>query len=276
MPCRLSLLIDYNSAPTNLTDAAAHKGGWSESVWVSGDNVNIAAIRELANLRANLLPKTCRVIGYRTQVYTLVGGHFRAGGSSTGDLGYSGNPSYDCDLPQVSLSIKAKGAGTPNNRRFSLRGIPDDQMKFGEYQPTSAFKGNLTRFLRSLTDGTWSFPARDLTLATYGVMSVVNGVLVTDIDSAFAAGEWVRFLRVKDENGAPVQGVWRINAITNNNNYGLQGFDHSIIVGQSGRVRKDSFTMVTIANADVGRAGVKKIGSPFEKYRGRSSKRRAA
>ena len=52
MPLRLTLVIDYNSAPTNLSQAASHKGGWTESIWFPGTTLPLTTIQAYAQARA--------------------------------------------------------------------------------------------------------------------------------------------------------------------------------------------------------------------------------
>ncbi len=272
MPMKYSLLLQLNTVPTDLTWASPHIAGWSETIW---DNNSVPApsfIRNLALRRAAFLPRSARLIGYRAQVFQISGNQLVPGGTSAATFGFPGHPTYVTDLPQMAISVKATATGKTNTRKFDLRAIPDAQFTGGEFQPDSPFLSFLNDYLSYLNTASWWFPGRDLTQASVRVLTVAAKVLTTDGPIAGAVvGDFVRLLKVKDSNNQPVKGVFNIVAIAGNT-YTLNGIDASVVVVNSGRARLDRVVMCQIARADVDRAVVKKVGRPFEQYRGRRSK----
>jgi hypothetical protein len=273
MSWRAAFVIDFASAPTNLQDAAVHKGGWSESMWWDYNNAPTVTGPAWAQKRATLLPRTCRIVGMRLQQFTLVDGQFVAGATSALGIGVSGNSYWDPDLPQVSLSLKASSAGAGNVRRFNLRGVPDAQMSGGEYQPATTYKTLMTQFLDLMTSQGWSFPGKNLANASLPIIGIDAGVLKVLNAAGLQAGNWLRFLKVRDITGKLISGRWQILSIAGNS-ITLAGFDPTIAVGHVGKVRKEEYSLKVITDIQIGRAAVKKIGRPSEGYRGRRSKRR--
>lgn len=273
MPLKVTYLFDYVSAPANGADAASHKGGWSETIWQNGESPIASQLREIANHRRLLLPSSVRIIGYRQQVYQIVQSGLLAGGASIVLLGLSGNQTYFPDLPQVALSMVANSNTATNSRRFSLRGIPDSVMVNGEYQPSASYRGFVTAYGNALIANGAVFPGRDLTQPIHNIESILDGKLRTIGDISVAVGDRVLLRRCKDVDGVPVIGIFTVTAVVGRD-VTLGGFDLETVVGPVGLATRHVMRMTNINNVVVGRAVVRKIGRPFEQYRGRRSKRR--
>lgn len=273
MPLKVTYLFDYQSIPQQGQDAASHKGGWSESIWQASVTPDPAKIRAIASARARLLPSSCRLIGYRQQVYTIGLPGLIAGGASIVLLGIAGQNTYAPDLPQVALSCVAQAAIYTNTRRFSLRGIPDQFMVNGEYQPSSAFRNNVLAYFQALVDNEALFIGRDLTQPIYPIESIIAGKMRTVGDIPVILGDRILLRRCRDNDGNVVTGTFTVTAIAGRD-VTLGNFDAAITVGNKGTATVH-YTVTRLINAvAVGRAVVRKVGRPFEQYRGRRSKRR--
>jgi len=273
MPYKYSLLFQLNTTPTNLARASAHIAGWSETVWDDSGNVGIGALADLATKRALMLPISAKIVGYRVQQFTIVGNQLVPGGTASGAFNFPGNPIYVTDLPQVAVQLKAQAAGAPNTRRFTLRGMPDDIMRGGEYQPDAGFAGKMTQYTDMLVTGGWDFVGRDLSQASVRILGILARVVTTQNPMVGAAvGDFVRLLKVRDENRRPVTGTYAIETILGNA-YTLRNLDPDVKAGASGRIRRDLIAFRAIGSVEVARALVKKVGRPFEQYRGRRSSR---
>lgn len=274
MALKITYLFDYRSDPTNRDKAQSHNGGWSESIWQTADAPNKQAITALAQARALLLPGTARIIGYRAQVFTNAGSHLVAGGSSTALLGYVGPPAVDPDIPQSALSLTATSAGNPNTRRFTIRAIADSQIVGGEWQPNQVYESFLTRYRNALINGEWVFPARDFTSPVHDIESIAAGILkLVGAPAGYAVGDRVLLKKCRDVNGNAVVGTFKVLAVAGAN-ITLGGFDVETEVLATGQATKVVIAFRDIDDVQVGRAVVRKIGRPFEQYRGRASKRR--
>lgn len=270
---KVSMILAVTTAPVNTGDAQPHSGGWTEGHWDQrGKTINDPDIIAMCTKRALLLPAQCSVLGVKLQQYDISGNKLLPGGSTSNKKLYPGNPALTVDVPQASLQMSAGVVSVPNAVRFNIRAIPDECVSLGEYQPTAAFKTNLTAYIATLNGvQTFSTVVRDLTQQSVRVLSIVNGNVTVDNLGGMAVTDYCIFRRVKDTNGNPVSGSFRITAI-NGLTLTLAGLDPTIIATNNGTCREDHLIVRDYAAISPGRIGVKKIGSPFEKYRGRRSK----
>lgn len=274
MGTRISFLMQATTAPPDRTSAAPHSAGWSESWWLPGTvNSDSPLITQLAQKRASLLPSQASVIGFRLALYTLTGNKIVPGGTKTGKFLYPGAGHIATDLPQVALEMSGKTGAGPNTSRFTLRGMPDGMMTYGEYQPDTTFRGAVTRFCTELIDSGWCFLGRDLSNPVVRVLSIAAGNVTVSAGMGVAVGDYIRLLRVFDNNGNSVQGSYRVTAFAGAGVMTLAGFDPAITAGESGSARKDTLALYGFSAVTPSRAVVRKVGRPFESYRGRRSKR---
>jgi len=277
MPFRYTMLLQMTTDPADRAAASPHTGGWSESHW-RNDLVppTGSVFTDLLSKRALLLPKQSSIVGYRISTYTIAQAKLLPGPVSTGRVLLPGSNLQQADVPQMALEMGAS-TNAANSSRFSLRGTPDNQVQFGEYQPDSFYKTKVTNFSNSLVDGGWALLGRDLTQGSYRVFSIIAGLLTVDPALvAFADLSYIRLRKVKDTSGNPVIGSFAVSAVVAAGKYQLAGFDPTIVVGFSGTARRDLLNIFTYVNVAPSRITVRKIGRPFEQYRGRRSKRPAA
>jgi len=275
MPSKLTFIFQTQTEAADASLARPHSGGWTESIWRLGTSTTIQTINQLAEFRARLLPAQTSIVGYRQQVFTLDGNSLIAGGASTGNLNQPGRSNYQCDLPQVALQCSLRSDGNPNSGRLVLRGIPDSQMVTGEYAPNAQFKASVTEYLAILAATQCQFLGRSLAAPNVRVLSITNGVITTDVATGAAQGNFIRLLRVRETFGNPVTGTYRVSAPPVGFAYTVAGLSNDIVVLNSGRARLDLLALFPITSGSTGRSRVKKIGRPFESFRGRASKRRA-
>jgi len=274
MPSKLTLIFQVTTIAQDPAKARNHTGGWTESLWRPGTETTKQTIDQYAEFRARLLPRETSIVGYRQQVYTLDGNSLKAGGASTGNLNQPGNNQLRTDLPQVSLQCALRTADAPNIGRLMLRGIPDDQMFTGEFNPTPQFDLDLKAYLALLAGLQTRFLGRNLINQNVRIESITANVMTTAEPTGAGAGNYVRLLRCRDTFGRPVNGTFRCSSVVGNV-HTLVGFDPNIIVLNSGRARLDMLQLFPVSGGTPGRARVKKIGRPFESFRGRASKRSA-
>jgi len=277
MPQKISFLLAVTTQPTTPGAASPHSGGWSESHWLETPReLSHFSIVDLATFRALSLPRQCSVIGVRGQLYTLSGNRILPGGSATAKLIRPGNVAWTVDVPQAGLEISATFEGRPNGSRFSLRGFPDECVINGEFSPVGNIIANITTFTNSLRSQAWGSIVRDLSQPSSRVLGITNGVLSVDDLQDWAVGQYLILRRCQTAFGTPVKGSFRISAI----DVGAKTVTLPALVGTlaaiaRGTVRRDQVVWARYAAFGQGRIGVKKIGGPFEKYRGRRSKQTA-
>jgi hypothetical protein len=288
MPYRVTYIFQVTTAPTNREAASPHSGGWSESYWCDDPPIiNGASLNGTATERAKLLPSQVDIVGYRVAAYSLdsYGNKLVPGGTSTFRKRFPGNTVYgDVDLPQCGLMLGFSVVGQPTAGRITLRGIPDNQITFGEYQPTPQFKAALTNFCNYMVGGgnPWGSMVRDkinyppvrvLSITPVAPPSTLHTLVVSNPGPGSAG--FIRLRRVRDDSGKPVSGSF-FTAGAGASPWSLQGLPYPTTVSRpNGTAYYEALTFAAFSSLNPSRAVVRKIGSPPEKYRGRRSKRRA-
>lgn len=275
MPTRYTMLFNLGTTPDIKTEAAPHQGGWSESFWQSGAILpDDQKVKDLLNARRTMLPQQANIIGYRISNYTANGNKFVPTGTNAGKLLLRGSPVLECDIPQMALMFFAKSGGR-NTSKFNIAAIPDDQVAFGEYQPTPGFKTRVTQFCNLLTAGGWGFVGRDLTLGAQRVISIAaNVVTMSALPTGAAVGEYLIFNHVIDSAKKAVKGSYLITAVSGAT-VTLAGFTGQTVTAPSGTARVDKPAFIAFTSVEPNRIKVRKVGRPFEPYRGRATKRSA-
>lgn len=277
MPYRYTMICQVSTEPENGENASSHVGGWSESHWhQNAMSSQDGTVRNLLLARARMLPRTATIVGLRIANYEIVNSSLRPLGASTGKLRFPGSPGSITDLPQVALEVSGN-SNAGNSNRFSCRCIPDITMHGGEYQPSGTYKGYVTQFCNLLADNGWGFIGRSLSAPQPKILSIAANVMTTSEGFDPVNGETlVTFIGVKDTSGRPVVGNFRVLSQPDDNAYLLEGLPQGLVVGASGYARKLTPVFLDYTTVTPIRAVVRKVGRPFEQYRGRASKRRTA
>lgn len=273
---KFKMQFQLTTAPTNLTRAIPHTGGWTEAVWASvNTQQQFEAFFRLLDKRRNLLPRQATIVGYTVQGYNIAGNRLIPLGSSTFAQNLPGNSALETDLPQVAVDLKTINTGGNNTARYVLRGMPDSIMTFGEYQPTPAYAGRMTQFMNELKSGFWIIVGRDRTQPTERVVNITgNQVTLQAALPGAGAQSFLRFLRVYGDDGNPIKGSFRITVAPVGNVYTVSPNPNNDLINASGLARLDAITTSAIVEVEVSRARVRKIGRPSQGYRGRRSKLR--
>jgi len=274
MISRLTLLFEQVTAAENRTVARQHIAGWSEGFWRDGElAASNRRIRDLAEARAPLLASSATIIGFRIGRYDIVRNKLVPLGTSAGKFQFPGNSRYPCDLPQVSLELSGHAVNVPNSSRFNLRGIPDQMMVTGEYTPTGGFINNLLAYRQRLVNDLWGMLGRVLSEPRVRVVSIKDRLLTVEAELSEVPPMNVRFSRVYDINKKPIKGSAYISGRPGPLVYTLPPSFEGIEAKEGGTVRVDKIAVYAFGSVDIGRAVVRKVGRPFEQYRGRASKR---
>lgn len=276
MPYRYTLIMQVTTTPGNLETSSAHTGGWSESHWhPNALTPTSSQFRDVLLARARMLPRQAAITGYRIANYSIVGSSLKPQGASTGKVRFPGNPARETDLPQVALEFGG-AAGGGNSNRFSARCIPDDVMEFGEYQANATYKGYVTQYCNALVNGGFGFIGRDLTQQVIRIKTIDGSTMVLYDSIGVTLGETLfTFIKVKDVLGSPIVGNFRVTALPGGvATYTMAGLPQNTSVVDSGSVRILVPQFCLYSSVTPARAVVRKVGRPFEQYRGRASKRR--
>lgn len=278
MPFKYDTLFQMTTAPSQLADANPHTAGWSEGHWRPNlISVTASAFGAMLVSRARLLPKQASIIGYRISEYEFVGNRMLPKGASAGRIRLPGNTGFETDVPQMALEIGAS-TGAANSTRFAIRCIPDNQIIGGEFSPSVAYKLHVSDYLAGLRINSWSMVGKDFSQPAYGIVSITSGGLLTlkpgaaltaEVDSVLLRG-------VRNLQGRAVSGAFQLGTSPAANQWNLLGWDQANTVGTVGTVRKDIIALFDLTEAFASRIVVRKVGAPFERYRGKASRRAAA
>lgn len=280
---KLTTLFQFTSAVSAPTSPLHRTAGWSESWYANATSIQavIAAATGAAAAgsgswgfsgmwaqRAALLPIGTSIVGYRIQQVSPVGP------SQAGALTWAGGSGYTADLPTSALLMRSPGIGANNIRRFMLRGIPDNQITEGEFQPSADYRTGVNLFIGSLSG--WLFRARDLSQPSIRIVSIsAGGVVQTETPITYAVNNMVRILRTVDAGHNLRGGRFQVSVIgPGTNTFTLNNWNYGATTGGSVRLDGVVYPTVDSANTNWSRVTTRRVGRPFNAWRGRRSKRR--
>jgi hypothetical protein len=274
MSFRYDMLFQLTTQPAQASKAISHTAGWSESHWRQNLlDASDQTLTRMLNARAAMLPKQASMVGLRIGQFTIAGNRVLPGQTSIRKFLKPGQALYSCDVPQMALELGASTSGV-NSSKFSVRGVPDNQVVQGEYAPTDAWGDRLQEYMNTLEANGWQMIGRVLTNATQKIESIsVTGNCVTYDVPAFGNGAQIRILRCKDLDGFPISGVFQVSDLVGRA-FNLSNWPAGVAVKNSGSVRVDAVDNFTIIAVEPSRIVVRKVGRPFEQYRGKRSKKR--
>jgi hypothetical protein len=275
VPTRFIMTFQMATSPVNTEDANVHSGGWSEGFWITAAILTDPQRQRILNARRALLPRQAAIVAYKYALYTIAGNKLLPTGTSTTDVGLPGNVGYTTDIPQMALECSGQSLGSANGARWKLACIPDSQVQNGEFQPTNPYKNLLTQYFNQVKSGQFGFIGRDMQQDSSRVNNIAANVVTLEAAVGGVVGvDYLRFHRVKQKGGLPVSGSFLITGIVGKE-YTLQGLPQITWDKPNGFARLDKIKYYQFSSADFARIGTRKIGAPFERYRGRRSKRRA-
>lgn len=242
--------------------------GFSETWYFDGSMDNaLTAANQVAKKRSALMTSAANISAFRIQDIGTRAQIFQA--TSPGNI-VSGQ-----DIPQMALNVRVGGQGVVNTKTFQLRGIPDVNVLAGDYTPAANFNALLSQFAGSLS--TWSLRFRGENLANpqVNVLSISNvGVFALAADLVFAVGDYVTLLRCQSTTGKNVSGRYYVTSKVDARNGTFQAWDGSQVVNK-GKLRKFEYIYPLVANNSlvIGQITTRKVGRPFDLYRGRATRR---
>jgi hypothetical protein len=280
MSFKISLLFqDGTGSAAGGPQPFSHLGGWSETCYYVGSDIDyVRALLftngpwgiELAGARANLLPSSASIIGARIGTWNP-----KIGRSQTLKIARPGQSGFVTDVPQMALQCTVPGLGVTNIRRFALRGIPDGLVAWGELVPGVSTGPAMLTYFASLAN--FYFAGQDFLQPVFAIIGIdANGVMTTTAATNFQVGDKVKITGgTQTGTGLFVNLVATVTAVAGGGTQiTLQDWLDGACTG--GTVRKYLIILhgMSAAGASVDRVVVRKVGRPFEQYRGRRSKGR--
>jgi len=260
MPQKITFLITQ-------TTVDKKTGGYSETWYLDNSPSEINTFTTLwMNRRAAMLPQFCTINGFRLQ---SVGGK--------GQLILANIPGQYplSDVPQMALNCRCQGANSNNVKFFQLRGLPDDQVSGGTYQPKDTFPTLLNQFFLALYNGGFRFRAVDLSKPKTDILSIdATGAFVLAPGITFNIGDTIDLLRVRNQDGVKVSGSYYVTGKTNDQNGIFLHWEGGIVKkkGQA-RVRAIIYPQIGAQSIQAKNVTTRKVGRQFFQYRGRQTRR---
>lgn len=280
MPTKVTLLFTQPTGPGagQTGTGRTRVGGWSESYIC--DLTDLALVRArvyssgawgfgLANARSLLLPRMGAIVGERfQQVLPKIG-------SSATDAVRRVGSTWDTDVPNMALLVHASSSIQNSIRRWALKDIPDTQVTFGEYSPLPAYKSVVDIFLAEMNS--WGFAVQNATAAKSDILTITAAGLVTlPAASPFVVNDVLNFHKCQYllafNTFSFKRKVLSLGPLPTQ--FTIQdplGVD--LINGDCQRVQL-VYSPISTSSAVADKVCVRKIGRPFDQFRGRRSKRR--
>ena len=254
--------------------------GWSESYYydgpggadlfarVTGQGLG-AGSTSLCEARARLLPVQSGIVGQRYQQLDP------KGRSQSGASRFPGSSGILNDVPQMALLCKIPTSDGLRIRQLVLRGIPDARVVNGEYQASQQFRADLQNFFNVLSGFSMRSLGLGLTNSKTGSIDA-SGLFTSSFDlPVYAVGDRIRFENFQNATGQRFFGNSTVKSVgPGPNQLVVQNWTLGALTG--GRIfRYDpSYPFLDGSLASISRIVVRKVGRPFDQYRGRSSNRR--
>ena len=103
-------------------------------------------------------------------------------------------------------------------------------------------------------------------------------VIITQSATGAAVGDYIILRRVRDDDGIPVQGSYLVSAIGASGGftaYTVANGPTQTVTTPNGTARTDKLVLATYTGGQPNRLVARKVGRPFQQYRGRRSRQRA-
>lgn len=256
-----------------------HLAGWTESVWWPSDDLTslIPALRTgfqghagLLPARAGMLPFGCDIVGVRL----YQGGAGR--GQSLG-IGAPGAFATSEDIPQMAILFKGAPTTIAVTRRWVCRGVPDFQVNLGEFNPGATYVTAIQQYFDALAN--FGFYAWDPSVPKFNVVNVstVGVVAINGAFPPFALNQVVTIQQTVDSGGIRRSYTGQITALDPTNNrftLGNPAWTFGVTTGGKVWARTKALFLFNSANCTAVRIVTRRVGRPFEQYRGRRSRRR--
>lgn len=256
--------------------ARQHIAGWTEFVLWNNDSVSslLAALQTGANNQPGLLPSRAALLG---QNALIIGVRLYQGGAGKGQsfaLAYPGDSTAEVDNPQQALLVKVGNVNTGATRRFTLRGVPDPQIQGGEFVPTTGYQTNVNNWMHALSN--FYFNAIDPTVPPTAILNITAAGLVTVIPAAqpFLVNQIVTVNKTLDVNG--FKRSFRNTVATVGplqNQFSITGWPFGACTGGTVGLKTRNIFSMDYNTMGITRLVTRRVGRPFELYRGRRSRR---
>lgn len=271
---RVSFILQVATAVNDPAKSSTHTGSQSEGHWTDAALANIDAnAAVLARDRAQFLPGTVKIAGWRKAAYVIAGNKLVPQGANVFKSAIPGNPAYTLNNVVDAMGFGASIQGRTNAVSFKAGLFPDELAANGEVKLDPVSSLQILNWELELQRRPWGTVVQDLSLPSFRVISIANSVVTVLGLAGVAVNDYVVLKRVKDPNGAAISGTYRVSVVAGNA-LTLAGLDPTRVAENSGFLRKSELVYGKYNEVNLSRTGAKKVGSPFEKFRGRRGKKK--
>lgn len=267
---KVTLLFQQGTLNKDQGDRPDRIAGWSESYYTERDPdaAGLKLMEDLCRTRARLLSDQGRIVGQRYQRVDPVG---LARAYESNYVGVAGH----CALPGKALEFRLRSPAGFNSRSLILRGIPDNRVVTGEYTSSSEYTAALRGFFSQLTRF-WKFRGINRQASPVAITSLNSeGVLITPQARDWTEETVLRPYRCYASNGQLVTGDLVVvgTSVGNLTRTVVRKDGKPISAIARGKMRVLTIVHPTIEVDDYELthpdAIFRKVGAPFEKFRGR-------
>lgn len=283
MPTKVVMIMKDNT--TGVTPAQNRIAGFSESVWHSSDD--IATVRRacfegsigpvgLVPARANILPASAAIVGLKF----YKGG---VGKGTTQRIAFPGNAAWPTDVPNLALQCSNRSDLTGGVRRWLVHAIPDQFIVTGEFAPNTAFQLALSVYFIALQSfGFYTRPSNQtgshittiVGVPPVAPATVPTGLVTTVEPHGFGVGDQVTIYSTNLTNGTKVTVTMRVTAVPSATQFVFGTWPNGNTTGGIAGSPLKTFDSFNNATFGLGSISTRKVGRPFDQFRGRRSKRR--
>lgn len=288
MPCQVKLIFQVTTR-TNADSPVARTGSWTESFWHTSNDLGVVAAAVQApggdasasviSKRCRLLPEAAAIVAFRLQGYDFpnfvplpVGPSFpkrlRAPGAFEGDQ----------DIPQMGCQLSMAFVNQPVRTQYVLRCLPDALVRGGELDFGDTNYGTrIQEYTRALAANFGSIiilrvgndPSRIRRVTADGTLHGLTPV------RGFAAGQKADVRHSRDACGKRRGGIFIVDAVNADGTIKLRGWppEYGQTTGGSVIAYARDWVAYDANRSRYVRAVPRKIGLPFDRYRGKQKRR---
>lgn len=267
---KFTILFQAATLSSDAGNAPKRLGGWSESYYTQqslGGRME-ALMDSLCAKRTRLLGKGFRIVGQRFQRVDPVGL------ATAFEWNYVNSSGTEGALPQKSLEWTVHSGDGLNKRNISIRGVPDSRVVTGEYTGTTAYNSALMAFFNDLKLN-WRFRAIDRNVPLKRLVSINSeGTATWSEPHGLNEGDQFNLYRCYNSSGKLVSGVRQVVQRTSDTTASVMRINGTeALTVTKGQTRKIViiYPDITIGDHEIltPDAVVRKVGRPFEQFRGR-------
>jgi len=280
MAIKAVIIFQQTTEPTLTAESVnyvgvARTGSWTESLYGPSDVPAITALLKGPRNPPSVFPYLQARANILNNAATIVGVRLYLSGAGKGQLipaQYKGVYGRG-DQPSAALSLLATAKDSGQSRRWDIRGVPDDQIKNGEWAPTTDMAHRMKELFASMSGLGWM---KKSSLNQVDIFNITApGVVTTRVVHGFGIGNIVTIKRTYNQSSQTQQGgEFKVSGTPDATTVTLVGWTGGACRG--GTISMDTESFQDFGQSDLGvrKATNHKVGRPFDAFRGRKSKKR--